>query len=142
MSCSKSSTSGPPVRFLMTWMPTKESRWLIVCLFFLFAPSAQASGPTYTAHLQVKAEHDRLHITGYCTASDDSVVRYKLAVSKKGMSGNSETSQSGEVHLKKDQRQSVSRATITVSPTDTYAILLSICKNGTVVAEDFIQDSR
>lgn len=91
------------------------------------------------AQLEARLAGDKLTLVGHCqnTGTQPLTLRYELLTDKKGKSGTSRNSQSGNFTVAPQQTAVLSQTTINVAPADFYRAQLRVLDvQGSVVAQD------
>lgn len=98
-----------------------------------------ASQP-YLAQLQTQAQGNMLSINSLFTNKSGADVNfsYRMKSERAGAAGTSVNSQSGTVTAAAGQTITLSKSSFSVTPQDTYTIVLEILDQGKVVAQDQI----
>jgi len=122
-------------------------RLLTILILFLFIGITKGfsrnlfeSGQSnrYKCSIITVKNNSQITFTGIFKNNTNKLVKitYKLEAVKKGVSGNSNNNQSGEVIAKANGEVVLSKVSFNILKKDNYFIRLKILKNGTVISED------
>lgn len=92
----------------------------------------------YKCSIVTTKNNSKISFTGMFWNNKNEQVRifYKLGAIKKGISGNSDNAQSGEVLVKRNTEVVLSNISFNLSKDDTYLIKLQIFKGNRIISSD------
>src|SRR5688572_16231686 len=111
-------------------------------LLFLAATTAKADEASYKLWVNSKVEGGTLTVAPRITAPAGAQLRYEVISSKQGSSGQSNSSQSGNVTAGPDGSAKLSTLSVSVGPQDKYVLTVKVFEGAKLVAEEVLRHPK
>jgi curli production protein len=109
---------------------------------FLAATAALANEPGYELRVNSKLQGGMLTVAPQITAPAGAELRYEVISSKQGSSGQSNSSQSGNVTAGPDGSAKLSTLSVNVGPQDKYILTVKVFDGAKLVAEEVLRHPK